>query len=251
MGIIRTNEWLDQEFDHPLTIMKRLEGPFTDANPNQLYHHLQKHGMYKPNEKSKKTYKQLLERGVWDKTELLFDTYKQLWNGPDVPVYIFPLTTGLRARETKLGLAFKHSLFLFMDSQISEKEMEAVFIHEYHHVCRLHHVKNKKDVLLDTMVMEGLAERTVAKYLGSEYLAPWTKLYRDSDFKRLWTRYVGDKINLKRSDPLHDRIMLGRSGYPHMLGYWSGYQLVKNTGLLSVKKSFSISSEEIMKLQKE
>ena len=72
MGIIRTNEWLDQEFDRPLTIMKRLEGSFTDANPNQLYHHLQKHGMYKPNEKSKKTYKQLLERGGMGKNRTAF-----------------------------------------------------------------------------------------------------------------------------------------------------------------------------------
>ena len=251
MGIVRTNEWLEQEFDRPLTIMKKLEGPFTDVNPKQLYYHLQKHGMYKPNEKSKQIYKQLLEQGVWHKTELLFDTYKQLWNGPDVPVYIFPLITGMRTRDKKSGLAFKHSLFLFMDSQISEKEMEAVFIHEYHHVCRLHRVKNQKNTLLDTMVMEGLAERTVAKYLGSEYLAPWTKLYQDSEFKQLWARYVEDKISIQRSHSLHDRIMLGGYGYPQMLGYWIGYQLIKNTGLLSVKKSFAISSEEILELQKE
>ena len=192
--------------------------------------------MYKPNDKSKKIYKHLLERGVWEKTEQLFATYKQLWNGPDVPMYIFPLGTGQRAMETKSGLAFKHSLFLFLDSQISEKEIEAVLIHEYHHVCRLHRLKNKKNTLLDTMVMEGLAERTVEKYLGSEYLAPWTKIYRDSEFKRLWTRYVEDKYNDATFNPLHDRIMLGRFGYPHMLGYWSGYQLVKNAGLFLCKK---------------
>jgi hypothetical protein len=34
-----------------------------------------------------------------------------------------------------------------------------------------------------------------------------------------------------------------------MLGYWSGYQLVKNAGLFSVKKSLSISAKEIIKLQ--
>lgn len=249
VGIIRTNEWLDQEFDRPLSIMKKLQSPFTDAKPEQLYRHLQKHGMYKPNEKSKKIYNLLMEQEVWKKTEQLFTTYQELWNGPDIPIYIFPLSTAPRATETKSGLAFKHSLFLFLNNRISEKEIEAVLIHEYHHVCRLHRLKNKKNTLLDTMIMEGLAERTVEKYLGSEFLANWTKIYRDSEFKRLWTRYLEGNLMIKRSDPLHDRIMQGRFGYPPMLGYWSGYQLVKNAGLFSVKKSFSLPPEEIIKLR--
>lgn len=249
VGIIKTNEWLDQEFDRPLSILKKLQSPFTKAKPEQLYRHLQKHGMYKPSEKSKKTYNLLMEKEVWKKTEQLFTTYQQLWNGPDVPIYIFPLSTAQRATETKSGLAYKHSLFLFFNSQISDKEIEAVLIHEYHHVCRLHRLKNKKNTLLDTMVMEGLAERTVEKYLGSEFLAHWTKIYRESEFKLLWVRYIEGNIITKRSDPLHDRIMLGKFGYPPMLGYWSGYQLVKNAGRFSVKKSFSLSPEEIMRLQ--
>ena len=65
----------------------------------------------------------------------------------------------------------------------------------------------------------------------------------------MWTRYVEENLMTKRSDPLHDRIMLGKFGYPQMLGYWSGYQLVKNAGLFSVKKSFTLTPEEIIKLQ--
>ena len=93
VGIIKTNEWLNQDFDRPLSIMKKLQSPFTEAKPEQLYRHLQKHGMYNPNEKSKKTYNQLMEQEVWEKTEQIFATYQQLWNGPDVPIYIFPLST--------------------------------------------------------------------------------------------------------------------------------------------------------------
>src|SRR3954452_14860377 len=115
MGIIKTNAWLDVEFDRPLTMIRKMQDPFTEASPQQLYQHLQKHGMYKPSDKTKKIYNQLMERDVWGKTEQFFATYKQLWNGPDVPVYIFPLSTAQRATETKSGLAFKHSLFLFFD----------------------------------------------------------------------------------------------------------------------------------------
>ena len=54
MGIIRTNEWLKDDFDRPLSIMKKLQSPFTEAKPEQLYRHLQKHGMYQPNKNRKK-----------------------------------------------------------------------------------------------------------------------------------------------------------------------------------------------------
>lgn len=253
MGIIKTNEWLDLDFDRPFSILKRIQASsIKEAPPNQLYRDLQKHGMYQPNNKTKKAYDLLVERDVWGKTEKLFATYNQLWNGPDIPVYIFPFSsTQRRARETKSGLAFKHSIFLFFDSQISDKEIEAVLIHEYHHVCRLQRLKNKNSTLLDTMVMEGLAERTVEKYLGSEYLAQWTRLYRNLEFKKFWARYLEGKLLTERSNQLHDRIMLGTQGYPHMLGYWMGYQLVNHAGPFSVKKSFTISSEEIVKLHQQ
>ena len=248
MGIIKTNEWLDREFARPLSILEKIQASsFKEATPNQLYRDLQKHGMYQPNNKTKKAYDLLVERDIWRKTERIFTTYKQLWNGPDISIYIFPLSSAQRRpKETKSGLAFKHSIFLFFDSQISDKEIEAVLIHEYHHVCRLQRLKNKNTTLLDTMVMEGLAERTVEKYLGSEYLAQWTKLYRHLEFKKFWERYLEGKLLTERSNPLHDRIMLGTHGYPYMLGYWMGYQLV-HAGPFLVKKSFTISSEEIVK----
>ena len=67
-----------------------------------------------------------------------------------------------------------------------------MLIHEYHHVCRLHHLKKdqKEYTLLDTMIMEGLAERTVGKYLGTKYLANWTKLYQEDKT----TRIIGESI---------------------------------------------------------
>lgn len=251
MSIINTKDWLDAEFDRPLLMMKRLQNQFTNLNPAQIYSHLQKHGMYKPNEKTKRTFLYLLEKDVWGKMEKLFSTYQQLWNGPDIPIFIFPFMSGgflQRSIETKSGLAFGHTLFLFFDNHISDKEMEAVLIHEYHHVCRLHRLKKNENRLLDTMIMEGLAERTVSKYLGSTYLARWTKLYRESDFQHLWNRYsIQDKLTIDRSNPLYDHIMLGQKGYPTMLGYWLGYQLVKNSAPLSVRQSFSTPSSEILK----
>lgn len=251
MGVISTNEWMKKDFDRPVKMMDRLKEEFDETvQDDMIYRHLQSHGMYLPNQHTKKTFEDLQARGVWDKTQSLFITYKKLWGGPDIPIYIFPLVASGRkqSKETKSGLAFKDKLFLFYDNGISEKEMEAVLIHEYHHVCRLHSLKKLEEnyTLLDTMIMEGLAEKTVEKYLGSQYLAQWTHLYSEEKLQQFWSRYLMDNLNKKRTDPLHDALLLGKQGYPDMLGYCSGYRLVNRFKPFSVKKSFIIESEEFI-----
>lgn len=251
MGVISTDEWMKKDFNRPVKMMERLKSTFNDIlGADMIYHHLLKHGMYSPNQKTKIIWEDLKENNAWEKTESLFTAYKKLWGGPDVPIYIFPLmSSGIwnKKVETKSGLAFKDKLFLFYGKGMAEKEMEALLIHEYHHVCRLHHLKkDQKDyTLLDTMIMEGLAERTVEKYLGAKFLAKWTKLYQEDKLRELWIRHLEEKHKIKRTDPLHDALLLGTKGYPYMLGYCSGYYLVKNFEL-SVKKSFIIQSEEFL-----
>ncbi|AMM92144.1 DUF2268 domain-containing putative Zn-dependent protease [Peribacillus simplex] len=252
MGVILTDEWMKKDFNRPVQMMERLKSTFNNTlDANMIYHHLLKHGMYSPNKKTKLTWEHLKENNAWEKTQSLFTSYKKLWGGPDVPIYIFPLmSSGMwnKMVETKSGLAFKDKLFLFYDKGIAEKEMEAILIHEYHHVCRLHHLKKdqKEFTLLDTMIMEGLAERTVGKYLGAKYLAKWTKLYQEDKLREFWSKHLQEKHTIKRTDPLHDVLLLGMKGYPHMLGYCSGYYLVRNSEKLSVKKSFIIQSEEFL-----
>ncbi|MGE7122561.1 DUF2268 domain-containing protein [Peribacillus sp. NPDC046944] len=251
MGVISTNEWMEKDFDHPVKMMKKLKGEFYEqVKEDMIYRHLQNHGMYLPNPKTKKTFDELKQKNVWVKTQSLFTTYKKLWGGPDIPIYIFPLVASGRKQpnESKSGLAFKDKLFLFYDIEITEKEMEAVLIHEYHHVCRLHHLKKAEEnyTLLDTMIMEGLAERTVGKYLGTKYLAKWTQLYSEEKLQQFWDSYLVENLNKKRTDPLHDALLLGKKGYPEMLGYCSGFHLVKQFKNFSVKKSFAIQSEEFI-----
>lgn len=251
MGVISTNEWMKKDFDRPVKMMERLKEEFDETvEVDMIYRHLQSHGMYLPNQHTKKTLDDLQERSAWAKTQSLFSAYKKLWGGPDIPIYIFPLVASGRkqSNDSKSGLAFKDKLFLFYDNGISEKEMEAVLIHEYHHVCRLHHLKKAEEnfTLLDTMIMEGLAERTVGKYLGSQYLAQWTQLYSEEKLQQFWSSYLIENVNKKRSDPLHDALLLGKKGYPEMLGYCSGYRLVNRFKHFSVKKSFIIQSEEFI-----
>ncbi|MCK1992856.1 DUF2268 domain-containing protein [Peribacillus muralis] len=252
MGVISTDEWLKKDFNRPIQMMEKLKSTFHDSlDGDAIYQQLLKHGMYSPNQRTKLTWEYLQENDAWKKTQNLFTSYKKLWGGPDVPIYIFPLMSSWgwkKTNETKSGLAFEDKLFLFYDKEIADKEMEALLIHEYHHVCRLHRLEKepKEFTLLDTMIMEGLAERTVERYLGAYYLARWTKLYQEDKLQEFWSKHLEGKHMIKRTDPLHDVLLLGQKGFPHMLGYCSGFYLVGKSEKISVKKSFIIQSEEFL-----
>lgn len=53
----------------------------------------------------------------------------------------FSLSGFWRGDENKSGVSFPNQLFLFIGEVENDKELEALFIHEYHHVCRIHHQK--------------------------------------------------------------------------------------------------------------
>ena len=59
----------------------------------------------------------------------------------------------------------RHVIFLFVCGRNSLEELKALLAHEYHHICRLHQIETKETeyTLLDTMIMEGLAEQAVTE----------------------------------------------------------------------------------------
>ncbi|MDQ0217532.1 hypothetical protein ELQ35_06665 [Peribacillus cavernae] len=252
MAVINTKEWLENDFAEPLKIVAKCKELFSESNPKPLYKYLQSHGMYSPSSRAKKGLENLIERDIWGATEGIYHKYKELWAGSEIPVYIFPFreSNGLsRTKSNKSGLAFKDKLFLFVHSSISDKELEAVFVHEYHHVCRLNRLKKNPEqyTLLDSMIMEGLAEYAVLKHVGKQYLAKWTSLYDEKELLKYYDRYLKTQLQTKRTEELHDELLLGAKPFPSMLGYCTGYYLVSKAGLVPVKKSFTIFSEEILK----
>ncbi|WP_180954573.1 DUF2268 domain-containing protein [Bacillus sp. V5-8f] len=247
MAVIDTKEWLEKDFNNPVNILAKCSVSLSKESSDQFYHYLKKHGMYSPSARSKKDFQQLMERDVWGLTDHFFTKYNDIWDGFDIPVYIFPLRNqGLlgRSKETKSGLAFKDRMFLFISPGIGEKELEAVFVHEYHHVCRLNRIIKQPSeyTLLDSIIMEGLAEYAVLKHVGNEQVAHWTRLYTEQELDAFFKKYLKGRLGTRRSDELHDALLLGKRPYPSMLGYCSGYDLVNKHGLIPIKKSFTIPS---------
>lgn len=227
MGVVRTDTWLENDFHNPKKICKQI------YSNSDFYSYLVQFGMYKPNRKSWRNFLWLKEQKVWEYVEKLFKSYQVRWDGPEVDIYIFPIESGLSFRNgarDKGGVALKGQMFLFIGEVEDEKEIEALFVHEYHHVCRMdrQNKDTKEYTLLDSMVLEGLAENAVEHYCGKDYLAKWCDFYTPDQLQQYWEDFLKDNLNIKRDNKQHDLILFGKNRYPRLVGYSFGYYLTRN-----------------------
>jgi uncharacterized protein YjaZ len=210
--------------------------------------------MYRPNTNQQIVFEALETSQTWEKVQRLYQKYKKKWNGPDIPIYIFPIGSGsglFHSTQTKSGVSFTDKLFLFLSELEDERELEALFVHEYHHICRLNGLKKpiKEYTLLDSLIMEGLAEDAVHEIVGKEYVAKWCKMLSKENFKFYMEKYLQNHLTLKKGTPKHDQLLFGKGLLPNMLGYTCGYHIIRSFRLensYSTKETFTMESEKFM-----
>jgi uncharacterized protein YjaZ len=256
VAVCRTDRWLEKDGGQPIRLCERLTRYFPDASARDIYHYLLPYGMYRPAKNIKEMVEQMKQKDMWERVEAVYEKRKKDWNGPDVPVFLFPADAYNRklAREFngKSGVAFHDKLILFLLPHHTDKEIEALVTHEYNHVCRLNKQKKKYEemTLLDAVVLEGLAENAVDCYVGSDHRASWTSYYSDEQLHRFWQRYVAPHQSISTQHPLYSRILYGLGFYPDMVGYAVGYAIVRRC--LERKARFSelmdMDSERILQL---
>ncbi len=251
--MLKTDEWLKKYLNSPLLICSKLKKLFNEDSPQRVYQYLSRNGMYKYSSRSEYDFKLLMKNRVWEKVEGYYKHYKKLWNGPEIPILIFPHTSQgfFSSKGRKSGLAFKDKMFLFYTPGLSDKELEAVFVHEYHHVCRLNFLK--KDInqftLMDSIILEGLAEHAVLSYVGERHLADWTRFYSAKEIKRIGNTLIKPHLELKKNEELHDQILYGLGRYPRMIGYAAGFHAVshmKEKHLVTDRATFNKPSETFL-----
>ncbi|WP_160724685.1 DUF2268 domain-containing protein [Bacillus sp. USDA818B3_A] len=252
MGIIRTDEWLEADFDNPLNICEKLIPYFKGQTKREIYSELINFGMYQPSRSSRAYQTELIKQQAWEKVEQTLSKYRDRWNGPDIPIFIFPIaqTGGLfrRAEKGKAGVSFPDKLFLFLSNYDDPKEIEALIVHEYHHVCRMNRLNKKIEeyTLLDSLIIEGLAEYTVLKNCGPEYLASWCTAYSEKELSTFWERYLKNQLGKKKVERGHDDLLYGGGRYPKLMGYAMGYYIIKNYYKMnnySIKLSFTTQAD--------
>ncbi|WP_158541082.1 DUF2268 domain-containing protein [Sporosarcina sp. BI001-red] len=234
MPVIKTNEWLLEHYQDPLKLCKKMKPFFPRVSVNEIYDYFRLHGMYQEAVKSGATLVQTMKQNnIWGIVEREHQALQKKWKGPDVPIIILPSNTAdpklLSDTNGKAGLAFADKLFLFVPETILAHELKALFIHEYNHLCRMWLTKKEENsfTLLDSIILEGLAEHAVRERLGEAFTATWTNYYSHEKLARIWEKSILPKRMLKKSHHLHNQYLYGWNGHPKMAGYCVGYYLVE------------------------
>ena len=256
LGVITTGKWIKEANGDPLAVCENLVNYFPNVSKEEIHSFLTEYGMPRFRmdgswmEKAK-------EAKLWKKTNDYFLQLKRNWNGPDVPIFIFPVEEGrglfMRTFDRRSGISFNDKMFLFLSPEVEDEELMALLVHEYHHVCRLQKNEEQDEhlTLIDAIIMEGLAEHAVLNKVGEQHVTEWCKKYPKRQLKSWWKRLVAPHQHAKQDEPIFNQLLSGKGFYPPMLGYAIGYDIVddyykKNS--FSIKDSFQLPAKTFVEL---
>ncbi|MYL36983.1 DUF2268 domain-containing protein [Halobacillus litoralis] len=211
--------------------------PFTDLKEKDIQRLLHFYGLFKPEsyKKAERFVKDWKEQDVYYHLEKEYERLKKMWQGPDVPVYLYPFqgNGGLfgRGKGGKGGAAFADAVYIFYGEPEEKDDWKAVLAHEYNHVCRIHRGKRslKEVSLLESLIIEGLGEYAVHQLYGEKYTAAWTQRYSDRHLEQIWKKKYLHAIHIKGQEKHMDYLYGNRKqGFPKWAGYQLGYRMVES-----------------------
>ncbi|UOR13505.1 DUF2268 domain-containing protein [Halobacillus amylolyticus] len=228
-------------------------------NIEELHYLLLKYGLFEPEEWNDitPTLHKMEELNMWEIVEKEFNHLKEEWEGPDLPIFIFPIKYAhLPFNEGlphKNGVAFKEALFLFLSPHVVSEEIKALLAHEYNHACRLSflNVEAEDLYLKDSLVMEGLGECAVQELYGKKWLAPWTRIYTYGEARNIWEKQFVPILNTKGNDK-HQILLYGKGNaqLPKWIGYNIGFQIIdsfiKRKECFNSRDMLTMSSEKLI-----
>ncbi len=246
MSVISTDQWLDAYVTNKKESMesniklqrdllcKKLEHYYLSANSHEIHSHLVQHGFFLPSLLDKPIIESMSKKKIWTIVEEEWKQLRMEWKGPNIPIFIFP--SNIRNKQIRndfngiAGLAHRDKVFLFVTGHTTSTELKALITHEYNHVCRLEYLNQNEDKinLLDSLIIEGLAEMAVNERLGKECLAKWTSEYSLKAALKNWEKWIKPNLETKKSDSLHNQLLYGKGPYPSWVGYNVGFHLVSS-----------------------
>lgn len=241
------------------SICEPIKGLFPQADPEAWHEELLGNGLFEPSEweQLEQFLKAAEGQKIWQIVQSEYELLRKLWRGPDVPIYILPITkVNPRPSEPmpkKNGVAYRRAIFLFLSAQLSAEELRALFAHEYNHICRFDYVNRPPyDIeLSDSLIIEGLGEYAVSELYDAKCLAPWTSMYSLEEALAIWQAYFVPAINVKGVNR-HRPYLYGdpNTQLPKWIGYYIGYQIVhsfqKKCGPFHMKELLEKTAEDII-----
>lgn len=230
---------------------------FDSARKIDIQLHLHNFGLFIPHKNEKDKLNRWLKKDYKSYSQKIYQHLQEKWEGPSSAVFILPSHEENHELSTLFngasGLSYPDKLFLFLPVDATTKQLAALFIHEYSHVCRLHHLYKEKQemTIIDAIILEGIAEVIVRKKLGDDAGNQYIKKLNHDDFQRYWDRWLKGKETTTRHNPLHDKIMFGSYSMPKNLGYLLGYHLVHQYAekhALSNKRLLYLENNEFLSI---
>jgi uncharacterized protein YjaZ len=273
MGVVRTDKWLDaykykwnqaktlqEKIDCQLdVIIQPLSDVFSTNDKVGLHHFLLQMGLFHPEQSIDIEYEKWTESVPWLVIQKQFIKLKKKWNGPEIKIYILPLTNQNPFLESQLGaktgLTIQNAILLFIRSYTSQDDLLALITHEYHHICRLNITKMSESSmpLLESMIMEGLAEFAVKEEVGIDACASWTSRY-DGRWNDDWyDQWLKPNLYLKGRKS-HTPFLYGSEErrIPLWLGYYAGYKIVDTAAKMTdtTRSLLAVPAEKILRQSK-
>jgi uncharacterized protein YjaZ len=125
LSVVETQRWLDQfvkacndksykkkpYFIQCDVLCEPLKKWFPDIFPEELHYHLLQQGLFDPSEwrHIKSAVQKMEELNVWGIVEREYQRLKKKWNGPETPIFIFPIQ--LAQRPSRKNAAKKWARF--------------------------------------------------------------------------------------------------------------------------------------------
>ncbi len=244
MGVVRTDRWLkhyEKQWLQEKTLHMKREiqrdflikplSPLVGIEEEELHRYFHHLGLCRPEELT-------FDLSLWGKHRHLqvaqehFLYLKKKWNGSNVKIYILPIDKRNKLMKQlggRTGITFSNAIILFIDCSLSEQNLRALLTHEYSHHCRLLYTNEKEETmtLLESIIMEGIAEYAVKEELGARANAIWTKMYDEVWDPSWFNRWIKPNLQVTGRKN-HYPLLYGSSrlGIPLWLGYYTGYKIV-------------------------
>ncbi|SEO15922.1 Uncharacterized protein YjaZ [Amphibacillus marinus] len=226
--------YLNSEKDHTsltTTIIEPLSTVIDSLALVDLKWLLEQHGLFQPAANNHKQIEQLLNSDVWQQVDDLYKHFQEQWHGPDTKIILLPADLNNNVLTKKFncisGLTVQATIFLFITDKILPEQLKALIVHEYSHAYRLS--TTRRLTLLDTIILEGVAEYLVHAYCDSNLQTSglFSSPLKKASFLSVWNKWVKPNLTIYERHPLHSRIMYGNvEDLPDLAGYQVGYYLV-------------------------
>ncbi|MFV8827384.1 DUF2268 domain-containing protein [Alkalihalobacterium sp. APHAB7] len=222
-----------------------------------LHRSLLEQGLFTPDQEVNSIYMHMKKLKMWAYVQHIYLELKQEWEGPPVKVILLP---GNEANEIimddlggKMGIGFQDKVILFVTTKTNHFDLRTLLTHEYNHSCRLMHLdKREPDLtLLDSLIIEGMAEYAVKEKCGERALGKWHNQFTKEKLQSLWDHFYKERI-LVKGKHYHRPFLFGSEslGIPLWSGYAMGFEIVRSMmekKSHSIQQLLSLNSEIILK----